>query len=204
MAVAPMPERSAFPPKGTPKADKSEKKVEKVISGNVKTREKSLSRKFSDTFLGDDIESVKGYIIFDVIIPAIKDTISNVVSNGIEMLLFGETRGSGRKRNESYTSYSNYYKKDNKRERTRSVSSVHNFRDIILETRGEAEDVLSNLVDIAYEYGSASVADLYDLVGVTGSFTDNRYGWSNLASARVNRARGGGYIIDLPRVEQLD
>lgn len=204
MAVAKMPERSAFPPKGEQKSNKADKNIQKVISGNVKTREKSLGKRFSDTFLGDDIESVKGYIIFDVIIPAIKDTISNVVSNGVEMLLFGETRSVGRKKNETYTSYSNYYKKDNRHERQRSVSSVHNFRDIILETRGEAEDVLSNLVDIAYEYGSASVADLYDLVGVTGSFTDNRYGWSNLAGAKVSRARGGGYIIDLPRVEELD
>ena len=204
MAVVKMPERSAFPPSGKQKPDKTEKKVEKVISGTVKTREKSLGRKFSDTFLGDDIESVKGYIIFDVIIPAIKDTISNVVSNGIEMLLFGETRGTGRKKNESYTSYSNYYKKENKRDRSLPATSIHNFREIILETRGEAEEVLSSLYDIAYEYGSASVADLYDLVGVTGSFTDNRYGWSNLAGSSVKRARGGGYIIDLPRVEEID
>lgn len=201
MAVAKMPEKTAFTDSSL-KANNKEKKVEKVISGNVKTREKSLGKKFSDTFLGDDLDSVKGYIIFDVIIPAIKDTISNVVSNGIEMLLFGETRGR-KKGDNNYVSYSNYYKKE-KRSSNTSSKSVHNFRDIILETRGEAEDVLSSLIDIAYEYGSASVADLYDLVGVTGSFTDNRYGWTNLAGAKVNRARGGGYIIDLPRVEELD
>ena len=202
MAVAKMPEKGAFPPAEPLKGKKTDKKVEKVISGTVRTREKSIGKKFSETFLGDDIQSVKGYIIFDVIIPAIKDTISNVVSNGVEMLLFGETRSVGKKRNESYTSYSNYYKKDSRKEHKRETS-IHNFRDIIFDNRGEAEDVLGNLVDIIYDYGTASVADLYDLVGVTGSFSDNRYGWSNLSGARVNRARGGGYIIDLPRVEEI-
>lgn len=205
MATAKMPERSAFPPKSQLKEKKPEKKVEKVISGKVMTRKKPLGRKFSETFLGDDIGNVRSYILFDVVIPAIKDTISNVVSNGIEMLLFGETRSVGKKKNGSYTSYSNYYSnrdRDSRREPVRGAS--HNFRDIILETRGEAEEVLSNLVDIVYDYGSASVADLYDLVGVTGNFTDNKYGWTDLSGTRVNRARGGGYIIDLPRVESLD
>lgn len=203
MAVAKLPERSAFPPTSDSKSSKADKKVEKVISGSVRTREKSLGRKFSETFLAEDLNSVKGFIIFDVIVPAIKETVSNVVSNAVEMLLFGDVRSVGKKKNETYTSYSNYYKKDNRRDRGKSAS-VYNYREIIFDSRGEAEDVLGNLVDIAYEYGSASIADLYDLVGVTGSFTDNRKGWSNLASAKVCRARGGGYIIDLPRVEELD
>lgn len=205
MAKVNMPERSAFPPSSTTKKKPEEKKVEKVITGEVTTRKKSLGKKFSETFLGDDINNVRSYIFFDVIIPAVKDTISNVVSNGIEMLLFGEPRRTGSKSNGSYTSYSNYYsKKEERRSTPSSRGTAHDFRDIILQTRGEAEEVLSNLVDIVYDYGSASVADMYDLVGITGNFTDNKYGWTDLSGCRVNRARGGGYIIDLPKVERLD
>lgn len=204
MATAKLPERSAFPPKAEVKKEPSEKKVEKVIKGNVTTRKKSLGKKFSDTFLGDDINNVKGYIFFDVLIPAVKDTISNVISNGVEMLLFGEPKSTGKRRDGAYTSYSNYYSNKNERRSIPKSTGSHNFRDIILETRGEAEEVLSNLVDIVYDYGSASVSDLYDLVGITGNFTDNKYGWTDLSGCRVNRARGGGFIIDLPRVEKLD
>ena len=49
----------------------------------------------------------------------------------------------------------------------------------------------------------ATVADLYELVGVTGEYTDNKYGWDSLGSASVTRVRGG-YLVDLPRTRLLD
>lgn len=201
-----LPDQTAFPPNSKKVKEPEEKKVEKVIQGNVVTRKKPLGKKFSENFLGDDIQNVRGYIIFDVIIPAIKETISNVVSNGVEMLLFGEPKATkANKKNGTYVSYSSYYNKSDRRPSSSSQrGGRHDFRDIILETRGEAEEVLSNLVDLVYDYGSASVADLYDLVGITGNFTDNKYGWNDLAGASVSRARGGGYIIDLPKVVLLD
>lgn len=201
-----LPDQTAFPSNSHKYKQEKEKKVEKVIQGNVVTRKKPLGKKFSENFLGDDIQNVRGYIIFDVIIPAIKETISNVVSNGVEMLLFGEPKASKvGKKNGSYVSYSNYYNKSERRSSNiNNREGRHDFRDIILETRGEAEEVLSNLVDLVYDYGSASVADLYDLVGITGNFTDNKYGWTDMSGASVSRARGGGYIIDLPKVCLLD
>jgi len=187
---------------------KPEKKVEKVTTGKVVKQKKTLGKKFTETFLGDNIESVSSYIIYDILIPAAKNMITDTVSNGIEMLLFGQTRGSRtrRDRGRSYVSYSNYYK-DRYRDRARYVSqrnrARHNFDDIILESRGEAEEVLSHLVDLTEDYGMASVADLYDLVGVTSNFTDNKYGWDNLSSGRVVPVRGG-YLLELPRPIVLD
>lgn len=194
--------------KSKDKTKKPEKKVEKVTSGKVVKQKKTLGKKFAETFLGDNIESVSSYIIYDIIIPAAKNMISDTVSNGIEMLLFGQTRGSRtrRDRGKSYVSYSNYYK-DRDRYRDRQISqrnrARHNFDDIILESRGEAEEVLSHLVDLTEDYGMASVADLYDLVGVTSNFTDNKYGWDNLSSGRVVPVRGG-YLLELPRPIVLD
>lgn len=185
---------------------KSDKQVVKVTSGKVVQKKKSLGKKFAETFLGDDIESVSSYILHDVIIPAAKNMMSDTVSNGIEMLLFGQVRGSRTKRDrgKSYVSYSSYYDRDKKPTRPSARNtSRHNFDDIILETRGEAEEVLSHLVDLTEDYGMASVADLYDLVGITSNFTDNKYGWDNLSSASVNRVRDG-YLISLPRTTVLD
>lgn len=185
---------------------KPEKKVEKITSGKVVKQKKSLGKKFAETFLGENIESVSSYIIYDVIIPAAKNMIFDTVNNGFEMLLFGQIRGSRtrRDRGRSYVSYSSYYKD---RDRDRQISlrnrARHNFDDIILESRGEAEEVLSHLVELIDVYGMASVADLYDLVGVTSNFTDNRYGWDNLSSARVVPVRGG-YLLELPRPIVLD
>ena len=54
---------------------------------------------------------------------------------------------------------------------------------IILENGAEADAVLSRMQDIINTYGFASVADLYDLVGITGEYTDNKYGWTNIDNA---------------------
>ena len=58
---------------------------------------------------------------------------------------------------------------------------------------------MDELID---QYGVVSVGDLYDLVGVTGAYTDNNYGWTDLRTASVVRTRDG-YMIKLPRALAL-
>ena len=187
---------------------KDEKKVEKVISGTVKRKEQSLAKKFSDTFFEEDAESVKNYIFSDVIIPAIKETFRDVVMNTLEMFLFGQVKGSNTKRIGG-TSIVNYNSISRGNTSVRSRSNVdrnrasHNFDDIIFETRGEAEQVLSALVDLTVDYGEATVADFYTLVGDVPNFTDDNWGWRDLSMASVRRIREG-YIISLPRTIALN
>ena len=139
--------------------------------------------------------------------PPAKNMLADTVTNGINMILFGHTTGSRTRRDEqrSYVSYNNYYRDDPRRRPTQTQRNRarHNFDDIILESRGEAEEVLSHLVDLTEDYGMASVADMYDLVGITSNFTDNKYGWDNLSMARVVRVRDG-YLLELPRPIVLD
>ena len=52
----------------------------------------------------------------------------------------------------------------------------YDYDDIILESRGEAEDVLERMDELIATYQVVSVADFYDLVGVSGNYTDNKYG----------------------------
>ena len=59
------------------------------------------------------------------------------------------------------------------------------------------------MADLCETYGQVTVADLYDLVGISGSFTDNNYGWTDMREASVRRVRDG-YILSLPRPRQLD
>ena len=138
--------------------------------------------------------------------------IFDAFSGGLEMSLFGERKGSrtSRDRNKSYVaydkaSYAGIRDKDPRGGRT--ISKVgrtrHDFDEIILDTRGEAEEVLSTLVDLTIDYDMATVADLYDLVGIDSNFTDNKYGWTDLRNASVSRVRGG-YLINLPHTQPLD
>lgn len=72
----------------------------------------------------------------------------------------------------------------------------------MLVSRDEAELVIERLSDILENYDVASVADLYDLVGLPTTYIDNKWGWTNLAYANVRQVREG-YLIDLPQAEPI-
>lgn len=178
----------------------TEKKVEKVISGSVRSKKKNGIQKFADNFIAEDINNVKSYIFMDVLVPAIKKAFSDVVTNGIDMILYGETGGRKRNTPGSKVSYRSYYDKPNERERSHlRTSNGRSYDDIVLDNRGEAEGVLSKMEELMDVYGVVSVADLYDLVGIDGDYTDNKYGWTDIRSASIVRTRDGGYLIKLPR-----
>ena len=183
-------------------------KHEKIVKGKVTTKKPSFGRRFANLFIGEDAVDVKGYILMDVFIPAIKDLISDVVSGGLDMVLFGEHRARGhRPTNGSYTSYSSYYSSGRQNQaKTRSSGTYYTpssiVKDIIFDSRGEAEEVLGNMIDTITDSGMVSVADLYDMVGEPGQFTDHAWGWFDLSSSSVRRVREG-YMLVLPKVQNL-
>lgn len=185
----------------------AERKVEKVIKGSAKTKKRSDVKKFADVFISEDAGNVKSYIIMDVLIPAIKKAISDIVTNGIDMMLYGEAGRSKKKSPASKISYRSYYESDNDRRRDYSsirTRSTYEYDDIVLDNRGEAESVLSTMDELVETYGMVSVADLYELVGIQGSYTDNKYGWTkNIRNASVVRVRDG-YLLKLPKALPFD
>lgn len=198
-----------YPSNSNKEKTKPDKKVEKIVSGVVVKQKKGLGKRFSENFLGDDSKNVGTYVLYDVFIPAAKETIVEMVKSAIEMLMFGERRNRSRSSSGgSYTSYGSYFKTpdrrpDGRREISRQGRARHDFDEIMISDRGEAEKVLFHLYDLCEDYGMASVADFYDLVGIDSNFTDQKYGWTDLRGVTVERVRGG-YIIDLPRAKPLD
>jgi hypothetical protein len=201
-----------------PTEEAEPKKIEKVVTGEVSMRKKPLGKRFLGTFFGGDAKGVMGYIIQDVLLPATKDAFADAVSQGIERLIFGEVRSTSRRTGQrpsgssGYVSYNRYASSPTtppagRREEPRNVSrrarGAHDFDEIILATRAEAEEVIDRLFDLVARYEQATVSDLYELVGVSGNFTDEKWGWTDVRGAGVTRIRNG-YLLDLPRPSQLD
>ena len=183
----------------------AEKRVQKVVTGPVTTRKNEL-RKLTDIFAPGDVNNVKSYIIWDVVIPAIKDAIEDVITNGTRMILRGDTGPRDKYSSQNRFGYVDYTKRSgNGRPYQSDVRprTAPSYKDIILHTRGEAEYVLDQMRAVIEQYTVVRVADLYDLVGETGSFTDNKYGWTNLSNATVERVREG-YLLKLPRAMPID
>lgn len=175
------------------------KKVEKVVHGRVRTKPKSGVSKITDIFISEDAANVKSYIVMDVLVPAVKKAISDIVRDGIDMILYGESKGRKSSSASGYVSYRDYSRSDD-RDRFRDSRSRSSYAhdDIILDSRGEAEEVLTRMDELIDTYGNVSVADLYDLVGKSSEYTDNKYGWTNIRNAEPIRVRDG-YMLKLPK-----
>lgn len=183
----------------------SGKKVEKIVKGSAKAKKKSEIRKIADAFIQTDARTVGDYIFGEVLVPAIKKTFADIVNNSLDMFLWGKG-GSGRRPrgNAERVSYRSYYDSPGRtlREPERRQRS-YDYDEVILDSREEAEEVLARMEELLADYKMVSVADFYDLVGITGKTTDNRYGWTDLRTADIIRDRDG-YLIKLPRAIALD
>ena len=180
--------------------DIPEKKVEKVVSGSVKSKKKNGLQKITNVFVPEDVDDVKSYIFEDIVVPAVKD----IILDAVRAFLGVNGTSRGRSSTSSKISYRKYYddrdRRDSAPTRTRTG---YDYDDIILETRGEAEDVLERMEELIDMYQLVSVADFYDLVGVSGNYTDNKYGWTNVRNASVVRVIDG-YMIKLPKALPLN
>lgn len=195
--------------KAEQQASTEKKKVDKVISGTAK-RKPDTARKLTNLFAPGDMSSIKEYLIMDIIVPATKKMVSEIVRNGIDMLMWGESgRGKNYSGNSDKVSYRSYYgsndsnrnSNNNSGSRTRSVFDYDN---IVIPTRQEAEEVIRRMDEIIEIYQMVSVADLYDLCGITDhNYMNAKYGWMNIRTAEVVRVRDG-YVLKLPRAMPLD
>lgn len=201
--------------KNVPRAKDEPKKVERVVQGEVVRRKTPLGRRMSQNLLGGDAQSVWGYVFGEVLIPAARDMIADAVSGGVERMIFGDSASPSRRSrsrggsNRYQTDYNSVtrgrsYREEPRREVSRKSRSNHDFDEIVLETRVEAEEVLDRMEDMIDKYDHVSVADFYELCGVSSNYTDNKWGWFQLNGANVSRTRGGGYLVSLPRPEIID
>jgi len=175
------------------------KRIQKVISGSAKVQKKSALRKFIDIFIPDDVNSIKD----DIIIPAGKKLLFDI----FEAVLY--PNGGGKRSSSSskiaYGSFYNDRNNDRRESRHTGLKNGYLTKDVIVESRGEAEMVLDILDEQIGRYNLVSVADLYDAVGIddTNNYMNDKYGWTDIRNARVVPVRDG-YLIKMPRAVPLD
>lgn len=194
-----------------PEMDKTEttkpEKVGQIVS--VK-RKGSITKSLQNEFVKEEPNYVWDYVVHDILLPAAKVAISEVVTSVTDMFLFGEvrSRSSSRDRGGRYSTHSRDIRdRDDSRDRDDRRRYGHrmrydDFSDIVFETRSDAVKVLEKMRDYIEDYDSVSVANFYDLVGEDSEFNDNDYGWTSLKNAYVEGGRGG-WIIELPRAKHL-
>lgn len=207
------------------RAEKAKKEAEKqsrpkldpvVDKNSVISTKKSFGKKVLGTFLTEDAKTLKDWLLMDVLVPGIKETILNLIS----MSFFGEYRSRDRRNyDRGYRGDSsrydyrgcyrgNVYDRENyRRDSGRNSRYDHDdrvdFRNIVLRQRSDAERVIRSLRGRIRDYGSASVAELLDLVDLSGDYTDNNYGWVDERDVGIRQV-SGGFLIDVAEPRYLD
>lgn len=182
-------------------------KVQPVVTGEVIVKKKSWGEKFKGIFFGGDAKNALRYIAADVFLPTVRNLLVDATTKGVERMVYGDSP-SQRRRPTTYGARIQYnapIQRDRAYlpDQPRSLRPVRkDTNDLVLASREEAELVLERLIDIVDKYRVASLADLYDLVGLPSSHVDNKWGWTYLNNTEIRQVRDG-YLLDLPPTEEI-
>ena len=182
-----------------------EKKIEKIVTGNVSIKKKSALAKIRDMFIAEDADKVGSYIMMDVLVPSIKRAIVDIIKSSADMI-FG-TKGSQKSSGTTYTyggtPYVSYSSSQKRPDPVNVSRSQYEIGDFIFENKSDAEEVLDQLNELIKAYGQASVADLCELVNAPYEYVANKYGWKNIHDA-VSVRVPDGYSLRLPKSIPLE
>lgn len=192
------------------KAEQAEKakreKIDKVITGTAKVKPKTTSRKLADMFISEDATNVKSYIFADVLVPALKKLITDIVKDSVDMIFNGSVRRSDRSSGYrvNHVNYSDYSRRDDYRrvDTYRSRGKV-TYRDIVLDSRADVEAVFNKMQAVINQYGHVTVGALHEMLEITGDYTDESYGWVDIHKAYAIRTEDG-YALGLPKALPID
>ncbi|GAF67839.1 unnamed protein product [marine sediment metagenome] len=210
-----------------------EEKIVKKASVTPKVRKEGTVQTAIKNFFGADTNSVVAYIVWDVLIPAAKETVIDMIREGVDMLLSpGGSSGRSRPRRgggyggTSRVSYGNFYR-DNQRsarpayrnrdhddtrrprpkalaERANSRSPGSRLQAVVFDRDSEAREVVGLLSEILDMYDEVTVADFYEVSGLQNHSQPSDNSWGWRDLANVTISQTrDGYEINFPRVEQI-
>ena len=189
----------------TTQPEKPKKDIQKVITGEVVQRPKTIGRKFKAIFVSRDLKGAATFIFKDVMIPACKATALEMLNKGGERVLYGP--GGSPRRYSPLDSLRQSYFSYNKPVEQRGISmrSVmlpdqpphyaiqprgQERGDIILGSRDEAELVVERFTDLINTFNSVTIAELNELLGLpVGPHTDQKWGWTSVKGVSIKQVR---------------
>lgn len=188
--------------------------VQPVAKGK---RRKTTMAKVQMNKVVDDLKDIARYLVFDVILPEVKQTLYKAICGGAHKALWHDEQnhttdrytvydrpsyGDGYWYRNSYPISPSYNSGSNKvvsREIPRSELEVY-FR-----TREEAQRVMDTILQKYDDSGYVTVNDYYVMSGLSSDFTKEPYGWESLPinSVRVEHTPYG-FTIRMPKARILN
>ena len=185
--------------------------IKQITAVPANQRKRGLGRKFRETFVQGTPRDTADYVVTDVIVPAIKDTLIEAFQGGIERLFNGDSSVSRTRRAASsayptaprvdYAGISRYTAPPQASQSafSRRSRTLQDFGEVIIDSRSDATDVIEQMYEFLSRFGVVHVADLYALTGIQSSHVDHKWGWTSLQGSKAVRMRDGRFLLDLPK-----
>lgn len=180
-----------------------------------------MGKKIKEMFFNHDGQTVGEYLREDIILPTIRGLVYDIVVGGAQRSLFpeglGPRRGGVNNRfggpatgRVNYGAFSQQPVGGAPRNDPRGAPmsprgrATHDFSEILIPSRPEAEMILEQLFAYLEQYQQVSVAELLECAGISSNFVDRAWGWTDLRGSRIEPLRNGYYVLDLPPTVQLE
>lgn len=179
-----------------------------VKASNVIIKKDSAIKRFAKMFFADNVSDIKGHIVKNVLIPSLKNGISEIITSAVNMALYGQ---KGKPGSTSWGpswlktgfNYSAMYNSSSKpTEAPKQLVNVTELDNLLYKDYDTAYRVYVGLCSYISQYNCATVHNLYSLSGqvCTESVADN-WGWYQLDWYSIDIVSYGGeqyYKLSLP------
>ena len=198
--------------------DEKDNKVVPELKQEPIVKKAPMRSRVVSAIIAEEARDVKEYLIFDVIIPTIKQTLFDLVTNALNLTLFGKPNSSmNRDRDRGpYVSYSSYsssrgYDKYEREERTRDrrdryekYVDIRHLDRVEFRYREDAVDVINFLEDNLNEFGYATVADFLSAAHLETNSVHNKWGWYDIGKPTPQQLSNGRFYVKLPKPRPID
>ena len=204
-----------------PPAKVEEPRVKPVTSQQTELRKKAWYKRAAESIFFEDSQTIGGYIMKDVVLPAIRDTIYDVITGGLGMALYSNPKAGKANRASraggSLVNYGSYY--SNEKTKPKALERPDKYRtqmdiyNILLEDdpdSGRRADqvgyaALEEIIECVNRYGFVTVQDLAVALNI-GNIPSTMavWGWKDVSSARVELDRGNWYFRMHAKAQPLD
>ena len=186
-------------------------KMKQVVrNSSLAKRQKSLIDEFKDSFVSKDKIDMGTYLVRDVLVPTVQNTILDYLS----MRFFGAGQMGQNNRRYGYGRsifdygrdvFNNYAGSYGNQNYGRNTGQPNNpmpprgridFKEVVLLDIEDAKRIVMELRNRINMYNEATVSDLYSAIGVTSNYKDEEWGWINAGDIGIKRVPEG-WLIDV-------
>lgn len=190
-----------------------ERKVVKVVTGEVVQKPRGIGYKFKEVFFGGDFKNALRFVAGDVLLPAFRNLLVDSITKGTERVVYGESYRS-RQYTPDMRSRIQYNNPLARPADPRTVprlpdqaprsyrASRREIDNILLRSREDADLVIERMIDIVDKYEVVSLAELNELLGLPTSHIDQKWGWTSVNNFSIRQVRDG-YLLELPPPEEI-